>query len=233
MRCGRAVCPPGPRDPHEQVVRGAGDRAGPEADLPHGRPRVAVQGEDPLHAGQAAGVHHGERTAARGLLGGLEDQPDPSGQPPFASQVGEHQPGAQHGRGVHVVAAGVAHARHRRRVVDRPCRRRSAGRRGRRAARRRASPSPMSQISPVPPGSPCGSSPAACSRSRTSRVVRTSAQDSSGWACRSRRKATSSSTYGATRPGRSSPASCGSGVSCRAVTAQTLPAAGRARRQAD
>ncbi len=49
-----------------------------------------------------------ERAAGHQLLGRLEDQPDPARQ--RVGVGGEGQPGAQHHRGVHVVAAGVADA---------------------------------------------------------------------------------------------------------------------------
>jgi hypothetical protein len=58
---------------------------------------------------------------------------------------------------------------------------------------------PMSQYSPTPSGSSCGSSPAAPSRVATASVVRCSARPSSGCAWRSRRKATSSGSLRASQ----------------------------------
>jgi hypothetical protein len=69
-----------------------------------------VQRERPLHAVQAAGGDHVQGATGLHLLGSLEDQPDPAGQVPGPVQVGQHQAGAQHRRGVHVVAAGVRDA---------------------------------------------------------------------------------------------------------------------------
>ena len=89
----------------------------------------------------------------------------------------------------------------RRRSVERARRGRSASRDRQRVevgAQRdavRRSAAPMSATSPVP-GSSRTSSPARSSRSATSAVVRTSARASSGWACRSRRSATSSGRQG-------------------------------------
>ena len=69
--------------------------------------RVAVQGEDPVDAGDAARRHDVERAAGI-LLGGLEDQAYASGQQPGGGLLGEEPRRAEQHRGVHVVAAGVA-----------------------------------------------------------------------------------------------------------------------------
>ncbi|GAA3087711.1 hypothetical protein GCM10020254_35270 [Streptomyces goshikiensis] len=52
------------------------------------------------------------------LLGGLEQQPHRAGQHPLTVELREHQAGAEHDRGVHVVAAGVGAVREGRAVRD-------------------------------------------------------------------------------------------------------------------
>ena len=107
VRCGRAVCPPGPVT--RTVILSQAAVIGPtlSPDLADVQPRVAVQGEDPVNRGDAAGRQHVQR-AAWHLLGRLEDQPDPAGQRPGRRRPGQEQAGAEQHRGVHVMPAGVA-----------------------------------------------------------------------------------------------------------------------------
>ncbi len=63
-----------------------------------------MQGEDPAHVGEAACGEDVEG-AAGGLLGGLEDEPDPAGQRARGGLFGQVQAGAEQDGGVHVVAA--------------------------------------------------------------------------------------------------------------------------------
>ena len=105
----------GAGDPHGDPVAGRGDGAVPDPDLADVDLGVTVQGEDPAHRGDAARSEHVER-ATRDLLGRLEDQPDPSGQQPLGSLLGQEQAGAEEHAGVHVVPAGVADIGHGRAV---------------------------------------------------------------------------------------------------------------------
>ena len=109
--------PAGPGHPHLDPVAGRGDRAGAHAELAGVQAGVAVQREDPPHRRHPARREHVERAAGL-LLGGLEDQPDPSGQHARGGLLGQEQAGPEQHRGVHVVAAGVADVRHGGAVGD-------------------------------------------------------------------------------------------------------------------
>ena len=75
-----------------------------------------MQREDLHHVVQAAGLDDLQRAAGQDLLGRLEDQPDPAGQLAEVGELGQQHADAEQDRGVHVVAAGVADALHRRAV---------------------------------------------------------------------------------------------------------------------
>ncbi|GAA3129496.1 hypothetical protein GCM10020001_059070 [Nonomuraea salmonea] len=104
-----------PGHPHGDLVAGGGDGAGPEAELADVDARVAVEAEDAVDAADAAVGHDLERAAGQ-LFGGLEDQAYAAGQRPGGGLLGQEERGAEQDRGVHVVAAGVAGARHGRAV---------------------------------------------------------------------------------------------------------------------
>ena len=112
VRCGRAVCPPGPVS--RTVTLSAAAVIGPtrRPTWPTGRLRVAVQREDLRHVVQAAGLDDLQRAAGQDLLGRLEDQPDPAVQLAAVGELGQQHADAEQDRGVHVVAAGVADALH-------------------------------------------------------------------------------------------------------------------------
>ncbi len=112
MRPGGVPARPG--QPHQHLVAGRGNRPRPEPHLPHGKPRVAVERENPVDPFQTARVDH-FAGPSRQFLGRLE-QPDPAGQRTGPLLLGEEQAGGQHDRGVHVVSAGVCHARDSRPV---------------------------------------------------------------------------------------------------------------------
>lgn len=80
--------------------------------LPAVDARVAVHGEDPADALERAVGDDVGSAAGQHLLGGLEDQPDRTGQQALAVQFGEHQAGAEHHGGVDVVTAGVGAVGH-------------------------------------------------------------------------------------------------------------------------
>ena len=83
---------------------GRGDRPGGHAGLAHAPVRIAVQGDDPVDAGDDALLDAVLGAARHGLLGGLEDQPDGPGR-----RIGdEHRGRAEQHRGVGVVPARVA-----------------------------------------------------------------------------------------------------------------------------
>ena len=109
--------PAGPGHAHLDLVAGRGDRARAHAELARVEPRVAVQREDPADRRDPARREHVERAAGR-LLGGLEDEPDPSGQHARGGLLGQEQAGSEQHGGVHVVAAGMADVRHGRAVRD-------------------------------------------------------------------------------------------------------------------
>ena len=69
-----------------------------------------MQGEDPPHSLQGASGQGGHGTAGEDLLGRLEHQPNPARECAGSRQAGQAESGAQHHRGVDVVAAGVGHA---------------------------------------------------------------------------------------------------------------------------
>ena len=92
-----------PAQPYADVVGGRRDGPGHQPDHPGVEPRVAMDAEDAVDTGQSAGSDHVERAARHDLLGRLEDQPHPAGQQALPVQVGEHQTGAEHDRGVNVV----------------------------------------------------------------------------------------------------------------------------------
>ena len=111
-----------------------------------------------LDAVERAELHQVQRAAGHDLLGGLEEQPDPAGQQPAGVRLGQGQGGAEQGRGVDVVAAGVGDAGHgagprvdrgvlhRQRVEVGPQRhQRARSRRGRRRARSAAAGSPATR----------------------------------------------------------------------------------------
>ena len=106
VRCGRAVCPPGPARVTLTLSQAA---VIAPARTPTGRRPawVAVQREDPADGVQGACGDDG-LGAARGLFRGLEDQPDAVGEQSGRRPLRKEQAGTdQHGR-VRVVAAGVA-----------------------------------------------------------------------------------------------------------------------------
>ena len=119
VRCGREVCPPVPA--RVTPIWLTAEVTGPdlEGDPAGVGPRVAVQRVHLGDVGEHAAVDGVQGAARARLLGGLEDQPDAAGQQALLAQPGEHDPDAEQDRRVHVVAAGVGHARHLRGEVDR------------------------------------------------------------------------------------------------------------------
>ena len=119
----------GTREPDVDQVGGRGDRPGAEPDGADRRARVAVQGED-----RRGPVDHTRpRPATRRRRA---PTPRPAGRSAAPARgAGPRQlaarasAGAERGRGVDVVAAGVADARHRRTGRARPWRRAAAARR--------------------------------------------------------------------------------------------------------
>ncbi|MBM4512114.1 hypothetical protein GS438_00640 [Rhodococcus hoagii] len=105
----------------------------------------------------------------------------------------QNRRGLEQHRGVRIVPAGVTHPvdvdAYGAPVVSVN----GSASRSARNARQVAVSGPTSHHNPVPLGSSTGSSPTRRSWSWTSSVVRNSSKDSSGWACRSRRQATSRS----------------------------------------
>ena len=188
--------PAGPGHPHLDLVAGRGDRAGAHAELARVQPGVAVQREDPAHRRDPARREHVQRTAGR-LLGGLEDEPDPPGQHARGGLLGQE-------RGRRRAARWCARRgrRHGRRSArwsgrGRPCRPPWAARRYLHGAQRpvvrykELAPSRCRRAGRFPwAGSPVAGRPRSARATR--RVVRCSSYPSSGWACRSRRNATSS-----------------------------------------
>ena len=72
-------------EPHRDLVGGGGDRPAAQPDLADLDARVAVQREDPVDAGRARRPPMTSSAPPRGLLGGLEDQPDAPGSWPAAA----------------------------------------------------------------------------------------------------------------------------------------------------
>ena len=197
MRCGRAVWPPRPGQPHADAGR---PRAviGPSRSPTWPTSRRGSQCRAKMRStpSSAAGRDDGEGAAGHDLLGRLEQQPDPAGQLALAVP-GRRARARRRGR---PRCARRGRRRGRRpatveRVRARPCRRRTgSASRSARSATVRGALARRRTTSPVPSGSDRRVQPGrdqALAQRR--RVVRTSAQDSSGWACRSRRRATSSS----------------------------------------
>ena len=191
MLCGREVWPPGPDSCDRDHVGSGRDRAGAQADVPTSSEGSQCSASATDAVDQAR-IDHVERAAGHDLLGRLEDQPDPAGQAVARASSASASPVPSEDRGVHVVAAGVADARAPASGRARLWGPRAAARRGRRAARRsgrgsrrrchtrgrcrRAGAAPGRRASAArrrPPWCAC------------------SARPSSGWACSSRRSATS------------------------------------------
>ncbi len=84
-----------------------------DRDLADLEPRIAVQGEDPRHAGQRSGRDGVDGAARHQLFGGLEDQPHPDRK---LGNRRQRQRGTQQDRGVRVMPAGVCHIGHGRGV---------------------------------------------------------------------------------------------------------------------
>ena len=91
-------------------VGGRGDRAGLEPDGADIEFRLAVQADDRVDPIEAVVGDDIECAARYPLLGGLENEPDRSGE--LVAMVREVERRAQHDRGVHVVAAGMGNARY-------------------------------------------------------------------------------------------------------------------------
>ena len=105
-----------------EVVRGGGQRTRLCHHLPHRKAAIDVRAEDRLHLVERAGVEDGERPLAD-LLGGLQDNEHVA----VGGRLGEQRRCADRPRSVHVVSAGVHHARRARRerqsggLVDGEC----------------------------------------------------------------------------------------------------------------
>ena len=191
--------PAAPGEPHAEAVGGAGDGTDAQAHLPDVERGVAVEPEGVGDVLEPAGGDHLQGASGHDLLGGLEEQPDPTGEPPLAVQPLQGEPGPEQRRGVHVVAAGVrdlvgaAAPGVLGLVADRE--RVEVG-----AQRDHGRPSAGSPISAIRPdfGRSWTLMPSWASRSTTFSVVRLSSHASSGWRWRSRRNATSSSESEAT-----------------------------------
>src|SRR5207248_8790424 len=108
VRTGGMPTRPTDGDLHE--VRGGGQRTGPYADVAHRDLRRAVQAEDGRDAGQGTGADDIVRPGRELLLGGLEQQPYPSGELTLLGQPGQGQARAEDDRRVYVVPARVAGA---------------------------------------------------------------------------------------------------------------------------
>ncbi len=183
--------------------------------------RVAVQAEDPV-ARRRARRRSSRLSAPPGMTSsaGWKSSRTRPGSSPAACTSASASAAPTQGGGVHVVAAGVGDARRRCWPTGPRWCRAPGGRRGRRAAPRAVPSAPRSATRPAvgQPGDP----PAAPARSarRPGSVVRASAQDSSGWACRSRRSSTSSLSQRATT------------ASMSAAARATSPCAGSAAERA-
>ena len=100
-------------EPHRERVGGAGDRPHAQADLADvdGRGRSAGAKTCPRLRGRRGDQL--ERAAGHGLLGRLEQQPDPAGEQAARVGLGQREPAPTQRGGVDVVAAGVGDARAR------------------------------------------------------------------------------------------------------------------------
>ncbi len=211
VRCGRDVCAAAALEAHLDPVGGAGQRAEAQPHLADVDARVAVQGEDPLDVVEGAQPHQVDGAAGHDLLGGLEEQPHPA-----VEQPGGRRPRPARGprrRGPSCARRARRRGRPRRRCCS-TGRRSRPGRAARRcppAARPRWDPAPSSATSPVR-GSRVTRQPASSRRRATSRVVRTSSHDGSGWACRSRRSPTSSASCFSTTLARSEEVDSSAGI---------------------
>lgn len=176
--------PPNAGDAHLDRVGSTGQRPFAQPDLAYIQTRVAVQTEDPDRVVEHTLFNRLQRSAWHDLFGWLKDQPHSV----LGMRVGQSQTSTHQGGGVHIVTAGMRHTRHRRPprvrggVIDRKgveiCteydgRARFLG--------------PISATRPVL-RSRRTRNPAVLSRSTKVSVVRCSAHDNSGWACRSRRR---------------------------------------------
>jgi hypothetical protein len=101
---------------HLHQVGGGGDGADPDAQPADLQLGVAVEGVDDADPLEHPVADDLDGAARQDLLGRLEDQPDPAGEP--VGVLGEGEPGAEQHGGVHVVAAGMADPRDRRPVGD-------------------------------------------------------------------------------------------------------------------
>ena len=97
------------RQQHVERVGSTGERALAQADRAHVQTRVGVQPEDAGDAVDRAGLDRHQRTAGHDLLGGLEDEADPSRE--LVGDRREREPRPEQRRGVHVVTARVGHPR--------------------------------------------------------------------------------------------------------------------------
>ena len=112
VRWGRDVCPPLP--PRRTTIESAAPVSGPSRtpDLPDVETGVAVQPEDLVHVVERAGLDQVQRSPGHDLLGRLEEQAHAAVQEPARLGLAQREGGAHQPGGVHVVAAGVGHARH-------------------------------------------------------------------------------------------------------------------------
>ena len=111
VRCGREVWPPVPSRRTSRRSAALVSESEAQPDLPHVDSRVTVQREDPLHLLERTQADQVQGPAGHDLLGGLEEQPDATGQQAAGVDLAEGLRGADERRGVDVVAAGVGDPR--------------------------------------------------------------------------------------------------------------------------
>ncbi len=199
VRCGREVCPPVPSRRTSTwsaaLVIGPSRRPTWPTSTPGSQCSAKTRSTSsrrpsPIRRSGSPGHH---------LLGRLEEQPHPAGQQALGVHPGERRRGADERRGVHVVAAGVRDARHGAdpRVAGRLLHRQRVEVGAQPHDRAGAA---LAQVGDEPGARRAArpASPAPPRRSATTAVVRVSCHDSSGWACRSRRSATSASAPAST-----------------------------------
>ena len=187
MRCGRAVCPPGPDSSTSTLSQAA--VIGPERRPTRPASSFGSQCSAKIRSTSLSTPPSIASSAPPGhaLLGRLEDHPDPC----RAAPAREPAPAPRRAR------RSCAHRDRRR--GRRPARvdaygtsltscSGSASMSARSATTR--SPVPMSQYSPVPTGRTCGCRPAPDRAAASRSVVRCSAYPSSGFWCSSRRNVT-------------------------------------------
>ena len=103
---GAGGVPARPGQVHRDQVGGGGDGPDPDPEPAHLQLGVTVEGVDDADPFQHPVADDVDRPAGQALLGRLEDQPDPAGQP--VGVLGQGQAGPEEDGGVHVVTAGVA-----------------------------------------------------------------------------------------------------------------------------